>query len=186
MALLMLGSLSAQTQWTVDPAHTTIGFTVEHLVISEVDGKFKEFDLTVASPSEDWEGSEINFSAKASSIDTDNEKRDGHLQSPDFFNAEAYPELTFESTAFEKIDDETFKLVGNLTMHGVTKKVELEAKHRGTVKDPWGNTKVGWVVNGILNRTDFGLEWNKALESGGLLVGETVNLNINLQLQKAG
>lgn len=180
--LMSITMLNAQT-WSIDPAHSNITFSVTHLAISEVDGKFKVYEGSLTtSESGSLEGSKINFSADVASIDTDNEKRDGHLQSPDFFDAATNPKITFESSSFTKVDDKNYKLVGSLSMHGVTKEVTLNAKYLGEMKDPWGNTKRGFKVTGMINRTDYGLEWNAALEAGGVLVSEEVEIAANVQL----
>jgi polyisoprenoid-binding protein YceI len=180
--LMSITMLNAQT-WSIDPAHSNITFTVTHLAISEVDGKLKVYEGSLTtSEAGTMEGSKINFSADVASLDTDNEKRDGHLQSPDFFDAANNPKITFESSSFTKVDDKNYKLVGNLSMHGVTKEVALNAKYLGEMKDPWGNTKRGFKVTGMINRTDFGLKWNAGLEAGGVLVSEEVELAANVQL----
>jgi polyisoprenoid-binding protein YceI len=174
----------AQTNWTFDKAHSKIGFSVSHLVITDVEGNFKEFDASVTTDGDNWENAKIEFTAEIASIDTDNEKRDEHLRSDDFFNAEKYPSLKFISKSFKKVDDNEYKLVGDLTIRDVTKEVELEVELNGTVVDPWGNTKAGFDLEGEINRFDYGLKWSKALETGGLVVGEDVEIIGKLQLMK--
>jgi len=182
LLILSLTSIQAQ-QWVIDPAHSSISFTVTHMAISEVEGKFKVYEGGLeASDSGELAGSKITFSADVASIDTDSEKRDGHLQGEDFFDAANNPKITFESTSFTKIDDKNYSLKGNLSMHGVTKEVEFNARYNGEMKDPWGNTKRGFKVTGSLNRYDFGLKWNAALEAGGVLVSEEVEFSANVQL----
>ncbi|TAE50307.1 MAG: polyisoprenoid-binding protein [Bacteroidetes bacterium] len=185
-ASLSFLAASAQVNWTTDRSHSSIGFTVTHLVISEVEGSFKTFDIAVSSPAADnFEGAKIEFSADVASIYTGDENRDGHLKSPDFFDAANNPKITFKSTSFKKTRGNQYKLVGDLTMHGVTKSVELTAVYNGTVKDPYGNTKAGFKITGVVNRTQFGLKWNAALETGGVVVSEDVTINCNIELKKS-
>lgn len=174
----------AQTNWDFDKSHSKIGFSVTHLLITDVDGQFKDFEGTIVSSSDDFENAVIEFSADIASIDTDNDKRDNHLKSDDFFNAEKFPKMIFKSKSFTKVDGKNFKLVGDLTIRDVTKEVELDVKYNGTVKDPWGNTKAGFALEGVVNRFDFNLKWNSAIESGGLVVGEDVTISAKLQLVK--
>lgn len=173
---------NAQTNWTVDKAHTTIGFNVTHLVISEVEGEFKEFDAKVTSTSDDFAGSEVSFTAKVASIDTDNEQRDNHLKSEDFFNAEKNPELKF-SGKIQK-DGDKYKLVGKLTMRETTKDVTFDVKYNGTIKDPWGNIKSGFKITGTVNRKEYGLKWGALTEAGGAVVADEVSIVCNVELQK--
>lgn len=185
---LVLSSFSAviaQTKWNVDASHTNIGFEVDHMVIASVEGEFAEFDASVESEGNDFTNADIKFTADIESISTDNEKRDEHLKSDDFFNAEKFPQLTFVSKSMTKVDGNDWKLVGDLTIRDVTKEVTLDVEFRGLVKDPWGNTRVGFEINGELNRFDYNLKWNKLLETGGLVVGEKVEININIELIKA-
>lgn len=183
LIILFAASFSfAQTSWGIDNSHSKIGFSVTHLVITEVDGFFKDFAGSVISNGENFEGSKIEFTAKTASIFTDNEKRDNHLRSDDFFNAEKFPNLTFVSKSFTKVNDKKYKLVGDLTIRDVTKEVALDVVYNGTVKDPWGNTKAGFKLNGEINRFDYGLKWNAAIETGGLVVGENVTITANLEL----
>lgn len=174
----------AQTTWDFDKSHSKIGFSVTHLLITEVEGQFKDFEGKIVSTSDDFENATIEFSADIASIDTDNDKRDNHLKSDDFFNAEKFPKMIFKSKSFTKVDGKNFKLVGDLTIRDVTKEVELDVKYNGTVIDPWGNTKVGFSLEGVINRFDFNLKWNSAIESGGLVVSEDVTILAKLQLVK--
>lgn len=173
---------NAQTNWTVDKAHTTIGFNVTHLVISEVEGEFKEFDAKVTSTSDDFAGSEVSFTAKVASIDTDNEQRDNHLKSEDFFDAANNPELKF--TGKIKKEGDKYKLVGKLTMRETTKDVTFDVKYNGTIKDPWGNIKSGFKITGTVNRKEYGLKWGALTEAGGAVVGDEVSIVCNVELQK--
>lgn len=180
--LIASSAAFAQKTWNIDPSHTDINFAVEHMVISEVEGSFHDFEAKVVTKGESLEGAEISFTAQVASIDTDNEQRDGHLKSADFFDAETYPTLTFKSTGIEKTGEGTYKLTGDLTIHGTTKQVVLDVKHKGTINDPYGNERAGFKLTGTINRFDFGLKWNAALEAGGLVVGEEVDINCNIEV----
>lgn len=169
------------TKWTIDTAHSEINFKVKHLVISTVTGKFKSFDATLETESDDFENANIYFEADINSIDTNNDDRDAHLKSDDFFNAEEHPKLTFESTSFKHVGNDEYKLLGNLTIRGNTNPVELDAVYGGTVQDPYGNTKAGFEVTGVIKRKEFGLKWNGVTEAGKLVVSEDVKLDLNVQ-----
>lgn len=171
------------TKWAIDPTHSEIGFKVKHMMFTNVSGKFKTYDAEITTEENDFTKSNINFSADISSIDTNNTDRDNHLKSADFFDADNNPKLTFVSSSLVKSGDD-FELTGELSLHGITKTVKLETEVSGELKDPWGNTKVALNLNGKINRTDFGLTWNSALETGGVLVSDEVKLNIELQLLK--
>ena len=178
-------TVKAQSKWQVDPYHSKVNFSVGHLVISEVDGTFKVFSGSISSTKEDFEGAKINFEIDATSINTDNEKRDGHLKSEDFFYVEKHPKITFESTSFKKVSKSKYKLKGNLTMRGVTKSVELDVKYGGTIaNDGYGNTKAGFIVSGTVNRIDYGVAWNAKTEHGGMTVGEEVEIKVKLEFAK--
>ena len=185
LLLLIVSSITfAQTNWSFDKSHSKIGFSVSHLVITDVEGNFSEFDGKIISSGDGFENATVEFSAQVASIDTDNEKRDNHLKSDDFFNAEKFPKLSFVSKSFKKVDDKNYKLIGDLTIRDVTKEVELDVVHNGTVKDPWGNTKAGFKLEGEINRFDYNLKWSKTLETGGLVVGEDVTIIGKLQLMQ--
>jgi polyisoprenoid-binding protein YceI len=186
MIILAVSTLTvnAQTTWKIDVAHSNVMFNVSHMVISEVIGNFKDFDASLAQNGNDLEGSKLTAKIKVNSIDTDNEGRDKHLRSADFFDTEKYPEITFVSKSFEKVKDNSYKITGDLTMRGVTKTVVLDTKFNGQMNDPWGNTKAGFKATTTINRKDFGLAWNKTLETGGLLVGEDVGIVINAEMIK--
>lgn len=187
-AFIMLNA-SAQTNWKVDVSHSKLGFSVTHMMVSETEGKFKIFNGSVESKSEmDFTDAKIDFTADVNSINTEDEKRDGHLKSPDFFDAAKHPTITFKSTSMKLMakTKTAYVLEGELTMHGVTKKVKLIAVGAPkTIKDPYGNIKNGFKVTGTINRKDFGLSWNAALEAGGVAVSEEVKLDINIELNKA-
>lgn len=184
--LLTLGLFSAQAQttWNMDVSHTNVGFTVTHLVISEVDGRFAKVDGKLVSKNDDFSDSYVEATIQTASVNTDNEMRDKHLQSDDFFNAEKFPVMTFKSKSFKKTGDKTFKITGDLTIRDVTREVVLEAKLGGIMTDPWGNVKVGFKASTEINRFDYNLKWNKALEAGGAVVGETVTIKLNVEFAK--
>jgi polyisoprenoid-binding protein YceI len=171
--------------WILDKAHSDIGFSVRHMMISNVRGHFNEFDATVSVEGDDLTSAKVSVSIDPTSIDTRNEDRDNHLRSADFFKIEEYPRITFESTRLVHNGDDSYTLEGNLSTVGNTKPVKLDCEIQGPAKDPWGNDKVGVVATGKINRADFGLTWNAALEAGGVLVGDTVKLDIELQFQPA-
>ncbi len=174
----------ATTKWTIDPTHSEIGFKVKHMMFTNVSGKFKTYEATINTEDDNFENASIEFSADIDSIDTNNADRDNHLKSADFFDAENHPKLTFKATSFTKSGDD-YELTGDLSLRGVTKSVKLQTEFSGLMTDPWGNTKAGLNISGKINRKDWGLNWNSALEAGGVLVGEDVRLNIELQLIKS-
>jgi polyisoprenoid-binding protein YceI len=184
IALFSLALVQAQTTWNFDPAHSSIRFAVDHMVISEVEGQFSTYDGSIITTKEDFSDAKINFVIDVNSVDTDNEKRDGHLKSADFFETEKYPKMTFVSTSVEKIADGKYNLKGKLTLHGITKEISLAMTYGGSVKDPWGNTKAGLKVTGVINRTDFGLKYNSILEAGSMLIGEEVTITCKVELVK--
>lgn len=174
----------ATTKWVIDPTHSEIGFKVKHMMFTNVSGKFDTFEAVAETEDEQFEGATINFSAQTDSVNTGNTDRDNHLKSGDFFDAAQYPKLSFTATSFKKIDDEHYELYGDLSLHGITKNVKLDAEYGGIGKDPWGNTKAGFSLSGKFNRKDFGLTWNAALETGGVLVSDEVRVNAEIQLMK--
>jgi len=171
--------------WTADPTHSEVIFKTKHLVISTVTGRFQNFEVTLTTDEdEEFNRSLIEFSADVKSISTNNEQRDSHLRSSDFFNVKKYPKMTFKSQVFMAIDDTTFGLMGDLTIKDVTKKVELTAEFGGVVKDAYGNLKAGFDLIGELNRKDFNLTWDALTEAGGVIVADTVKLELHIQLIK--
>jgi polyisoprenoid-binding protein YceI len=172
-------SLIPTGTWTVDATHSTVGFAVKHMGIANVRGRFTEFEGTL-EVGEDLASASARGSVKAASITTGEEQRDEHLRSADFFNVEEFPEITFESTLVEAIDDESTNVVGNLTMHGVTKDVRLKAVVQGTDVDPSGNERAGVEVVGVLKRSDFDMKFNQALGSGNVLVGDKVSISLDI------
>jgi polyisoprenoid-binding protein YceI len=184
--VLAVSGAVAQTTWKLDNAHSAVKFSVTHMVIAEVPGNFREFDVTFTQKgTADFAGSSLTATIKTASINTDNEGRDKHLRSDDFFNADKYPAITFKSTSFEKTGTDTYVIKGDLTIRDVTKPVVLNARYTGTVKDPWGNIKIGFKATTAINRFDFGVKWNKAVEAGGLVVGETVDITLLMEFAQA-
>jgi polyisoprenoid-binding protein YceI len=185
ITVLAVSSLFAQKAgWNLDKAHSSIGFSIKHMVISEVTGNFKDFDVSFKSTKSDFTDASVDAAIKVASINTDNEKRDGHLKTDDFFNAEKFPVITFKSTSFEKVGDNKYKITGDLTIRDVTKKVTFDATYNGSIKAPWGAQIYSWKATISINRFDYGLKWNKAIEAGGLIAGDTVNITLNLELNK--
>jgi len=170
--------------YKIDPAHSEINFKIKHLMITNVTGSFTKFEGSIESSKDDFTDAQIHFEADTDSITTNNEQRDAHLRSAEFFDAPQFPKVTFDSTSVEKKGGDDYTVHGNLTMHGVTKPVTLNAEFLGENKDPWGQTKVGFEITGKLMRKDFGLTWNAALEGGGVLVSDEVKLHMNVQLVK--
>ncbi|MBX5470447.1 MAG: YceI family protein [Thermoleophilaceae bacterium] len=173
----------AQGKWNVDPSHSSVEFQVKHMGLATVKGFFGEFEggLEVAEDGSVTAGGRV----KAASINTRNDQRDEHLRSADFFDVENHPEISFRSTKVEQLDEETYRITGDLTMRGTTKEIVLEATVTGTDQDPWGNTRVGLEASGQLDRTEWGLTWNQALESGGVLVGKRVKILLDISAVKA-
>lgn len=179
--LLLAGSTYAQTTWTLDKAHSKVGFTVTHMAVSEVEGNFKDFDGSIVSKADDFNGAEVSFTAKTASIDTDNEKRDGHLKSPDFFDAEKFPELSFKGTLVK--DGGKYKLKGDFTMHGVTKKVEFDVTYGGQI-DTGRGKKAGFKLTGKIDRKDYGLTWANKVPTGELVVSDVVEISCKIEADK--
>lgn len=174
----------AQTSWTIDKSHSKVGFSVSHMVITDVEGYFKDYDAKVTTNGDDFSTASIDFTVKTGSIFTDNDGRDKHLRSDDFFNAEKYPNMVFKGKSMKKVSDNKFKLIGDLTIRDVTKQVELDVKYNGIVKDPWGSFRAGFKITGAINRFDYNLKWNNVIETGALVVGKEVELLIVLELVK--
>jgi polyisoprenoid-binding protein YceI len=169
--------------WTVDPAHSKVGFAVKHMGIATVRGEFTEFEGTLEI-ADDLSSAKAYGTVKAQSVDTNEPQRDDHLRSPDFFDAAQFPELRFESTSIEALDNDEFRITGTLTIHGVTNEVVLHAELEGTDIDPWGNERVGLEVTGQLSRGDYGMKFNQALGSGNMLVADKVNLALDISAVK--
>jgi polyisoprenoid-binding protein YceI len=172
---------TTKTKWTLDPSHSELAFKVRHMMITNVKGEFKKFDATVVSHGADFSKAAIEVTIYAASIATGDDQRDAHLRSADFFETDKFTTLSFQGTSFRKIDDDEYKLRGILEIKGVKKEVILDVEFGGINKDPWGNEKVGFSVVGKINRKDFGLTWNAALETGGVLVSEEVKISAEVQ-----
>jgi polyisoprenoid-binding protein YceI len=164
--------------WQLDASHSSIGFSAKHLMIATVKGSFATFEASLTGDESDLSKARVSVTIDAASINTGNEQRDGHLRSPDFFDAASFPALTFAGKHIVGDAFGDFKLVGDLTIRGVTKEITLDASFEGRAKDPWGNARLGYTAKGKINRTDFGLNWNQALEAGGVLVSEEVKISV--------
>jgi polyisoprenoid-binding protein YceI len=171
--------------WSLDPTHSEVQFKVKHLVISTVTGTFNAFSANAVTNGEDWENAQIRFSASINSIDTNNEQRDTHLKSAEFFDADTYPTLDFNSTSLTKKSENLYTINGDLTIKGITKNIQLEAEFGGAMVDPYGNHKAGFEINGLIDRHDFGLTWNAVTEAGGVVVGPSIKLHMNIQWTKS-
>lgn len=169
------------TKWILDPTHSELLFKIKHLMITNVKGEFQKFNVNVESNGNDFSDAKVSAVIDTESIFTNNEDRDAHLRSADFFDAEKYPSITFNSTELNKLDDDNYQLKGILDMHGVEKELILDVEFGGFAKDPYGNHKAGFSVSGKLNRKDWGLNWNAALEAGGVMVSDEVRLNAEVQ-----
>lgn len=169
------------TKWLLDPAHSELTFKIKHLMISNVSGAFKNFSAKATTEGTDFSKANINLTAEMNSISTNNEQRDAHLRNSDFFEVEKFPQLKFTSTRIEQTDDESFSLYGNLTMKDVTKPVKLTMEFNGIMKDPYGQEKAGFLVSGKIKRSDWGINLNVPLETGGLMLGEEVRIQSEVQ-----
>lgn len=176
---------SGASKWNADPMHSSVKFTVSHLTVSEVEGRFKIFNGSIEAPTADFQNANINFSVDVNSINTDQDDRDKHLKSDDFFNAEKYPQMKFVSTSFKKVKGNEYTLEGNLTIRDVTKKVKFAVTYGGIMKDPYGNIKSGFKASGKIKRSDYNLKWNKLTEAGGMIVGDEVSMVLNLEFAQA-
>lgn len=171
------------SKWVIDPTHSEIEFKVKHLMITTITGRFTDFSATVESENDDFSEAQIWFSAAINSISTNNEQRDGHLKSADFFEADKFPAITFLSTSFKRIGTD-YKLTGNLTIKDVTKSIEFDVEYSGVQNDPYGNTKAGFELTGKIKRKEFGLTWNAMTEAGGVVVSDDIKIVCNIQLVK--
>lgn len=170
--------------WILDPAHSELTFKIKHLMITNVSGSLKDFHAEVETKGTDFSTAQITLGAAMNSISTNNDQRDAHLRNSDFFEVEKYPELKFASTKIEKTGDDTFALYGQLTLKGVTNPIKLQAEYSGVAKDPWGGERAGFIVTGKINRSDWGINFNGALETGGVMLGEEVKISSEIQLVK--
>ncbi len=170
--------------YKIDVDHSDIMFKVRHLMISNVSGIFKKFDATAEIDENDLTNGKVSFEADVTSVDTKNEQRDAHLKSDDFFNAETYPRMTFKSTGVQKVSDDEFKLMGDLTIRDVTKPIELKVEFNGEITDPWGKERLGFEITGKINRREYGLKWSAVTEAGGIVVADDVKLQLNVEMIK--
>ena len=173
-----------KTKWVLDPAHSELIFKVRHLMITNVKGEFRNFDISVESDGSDFSNAKVSVTIEADSISTNNADRDAHLKSADFFDAESHEKITFESTELNKLDEENYQLKGILSIKGTNKELVLDVDFGGFIKDPYGNEKAGFSVSGKFNRKDWGLNWNAALETGGVMVSDEVRLSAEIQIIK--
>ncbi|WNS73480.1 YceI family protein [Bacillus sp. DTU_2020_1000418_1_SI_GHA_SEK_038] len=173
------------SKWALDPAHSSVDFSIKHMMIANVKGTFNQFDAVIEADPTDLTSANIQFTVDLASIDTRNADRDNHLRSGDFFDVENHPSMTFQSTKIVNNGDGEYDVTGDLTIRGVTKTETFEVTYEGTGKDPWGNDKVGFTVEGAIKRSDYGLTWNSALETGGVLVGDKVKISLDVQAAKA-
>lgn len=184
LSIVLLLGLSlpsfAQKTWDIDKVHSTVKFGVTHLVISTVEGNFKDFNAKLYTKA-DGSVDKIEAAIKTTTVNTENEQRDNHLRSDDFFASAKFPEMLFVSKNIKKVGQDQYKISGDLTIRGITKSVVLDGKNNGTITDPWGNTRTGWTASTKINRFDFGLAWNQAIEAGGLVVGKEVTITINAE-----
>jgi polyisoprenoid-binding protein YceI len=172
------------TKWIIDPMHSEVEFKVKHLMISTVTGKFGSYNAEVTTPGDDFSQAKIHFTADAASVNTGNEQRDGHLKSDDFFNAEQFPQIVFDSTGVNKVSDTEYKVTGDLTIRDITKSITLDVEFNGTMSDPYGQFKAGFEVTGKINRKEFGLKWSATTEAGGIVVSDDVKIHCNVQFVK--
>jgi polyisoprenoid-binding protein YceI len=174
-----------KTKWSIDPSHSKIGFKVKHLMISNVLGNFREFEGQVVTDGNDFSTSVISLSLNSASVDTEIADRDTHLKSADFFDVANFPKITFDGTGLKDLGDDMYELTGNLVIKEVKKQIVLSVEFGGLMTDPWGNVKAGFSITGKMNRKDWGLNWNAALEAGGVLVSEEVKIICDVELVKA-
>lgn len=174
-----------KSKWMLDPAHSSVDFSVKHMMIANVKGTFNQFDATIEADPDDLTSASIELNIDLASVDTRNEDRDNHLRSADFFNVQKNPKMTFTTTNIERKGKGEYNVTGNLTIAGVTKSETISVTYEGSGVDPWGNVKAGFTADGSLNRSDYGLTWNSALETGGVLVGDKIKISLDLQASKA-
>lgn len=172
-------------KWVIDPTHSELGFKIRHLMISNINGRFNDFDASIYTTGDDFQTAEIDCWVDVASIDTGSPDRDKHIKSADFFDVENHPQISFRGNTIENVDkDGSYELWGELTVKGITRKIKLDVEFGGVMKDPWGNEKAAFLINGKINRREWGLEWNVALETGGVLVGEDVRISGEIQLKR--
>jgi polyisoprenoid-binding protein YceI len=170
--------------WDFDKAHSTIGFTAQHMLISHVAGKFEDYSGKVMFNGTDLTKGSVEVTINVKSINTDNDRRDSHLQSSEFFDVEKYPTITFKSTKITTVDEKHFKMTGDLIIKGITKPVTLDCTLNGVITDPWGNTRAGFAASGMIKRHDFNIAWDNKLQDGNYIVGEDITINLQIELTK--
>lgn len=173
-----------KTKWVLDAVHSSVDFSVKHMMIANVKGTFNSFDALIEADPTDLTTAKIEFTVHTASVNTRNNDRDTHLRSADFFDVENYPNMTFKATDITKTDDGEYDVSGDLTIRGTTKAQNFTVTYEGSGKDPWGNEKAGFSVKGSINRSDYGLTWNAALETGGVLVGDKIKISLDVQAAK--
>ena len=178
----MTTTRTAASTWTVDPTHSGAEFAVKHLMVSTFRGHFRSLEGTVQLDEDNPANSSVTASVDVASVDTQTSDRDVHLRSDDFFNAERYPKMTFRSTRVEQVDETNWKVTGELTIRDVTKEVVLDTEYEGRIVDPWGNERIGFTARTELSRKEFGVRWNSAIESGGVVVGDKVRISLNIEI----
>jgi len=176
--------MTKTNNWNIDAAHSGINFSIRHMVVSKVRGRFAKYSGTVDLDDGDLTRSFVDVTIDAASIDTGTPQRDAHLRGPDFFDVEKFPELRFRSTRIESVARDRYRVVGDLTIRDVTREVSLDVEYGGRAKDPWGNERIGFIATATLDRKDFGLRWNQLLEAGGVLVGDRVDIDLEVQAVK--
>jgi len=177
--------ITDKIKWGIDMAHSEVGFKVKHMMVANVRGLFKEFEASIVTTGEDFMTAEIDFWLDPSSVDTGSSDRDKHIRGADFFDVEQFKQIHFTGNTYEEVDhDGSYELYGDLTIKGITRRIKLDVEFGGILKDPWGNQKAIFNINGKINRKEWGLNWNAALETGGILVGEEVSIRADLQLFK--
>lgn len=174
--------MDERIRWELDHAHTDIAFKIKHLMITNVKGRFRKYELNATTIGNNFTTAQIEFTIDPNSVDTNDETRDTHLRSADFFDVQHFGEIIFKSTSVERVTNDVYKLRGDLTIRGITKPIELEVEYSGSMTDPWGTQKAGFSIEGKIDRQEWGLNWNAALESGGWLVGDDVTINCEVQL----
>jgi len=182
--LLVVISNAQTTNWDIDASHSNVRFAVSHMVVSEVEGTFTKFEGKLSTSKADFSDAEVNFTIDVSSINTNDTDRDDHLKGEDFFNVEKNPTITFKSKKMEKVGENKYQLTGNFTMNGVTKEITMDAKYGGTINDPWGNTRAGFKITGSIDRTQWGLKYNSTMDTGGLMLGEEIEIVCKIELIK--
>lgn len=167
--------------WAIDEAHTSVEFSVRHMMVAKVKGVFTSFTADISADPSDLTTAEIEFNVDLNSIDTRNSDRDNHLRSADFFDVDNHPQMTFKATKIVKTDDDEYEMTGDLTILGITKTEKFKVTYEGQGKDPWGNLKVGFSAKGSIDRSDYGMVFNSALETGGVMIGEKVKINLDIE-----